>query len=247
VLKNKDNSEREVYIIDKPPDMVVKNTILPGRKYVVWIGKTSIYCPKTGLSADLTCDFNIQNINTIEGYIYQHSSPLNNNQQSFADGTPIIYLRGHVGHEIYKRKLPQPISGCPDQERHHRYHKEQHQQYMQERAEQAEQAHQNANSLTSGTQPEKPQQGYGAWMWKGLTAATTAVASTVAPAYMRDPESDILVSLDDILLYDFTKIEQCLALYPEEPDPSSSVVCWAELSQAIIDGDLEKADEVKKK
>jgi len=35
-------------------------------------------------------------------------------------------------------------------------------------------------------------------MWRGLTSATTVAASYVAPSYMKDPDSDIVVSSDDI-------------------------------------------------
>jgi len=84
-------------------------------------------------------------------------------------------------------------------------------------------------------------------MWKGITVATSVAANYVAPSYMKDPDSDILTSPEDTLLVDYKAHQQCLGLYPEELAPNSSIASWAELSQAIIDGDLDKADEAKKK
>jgi hypothetical protein len=71
----------ETYILEKAmPDMAVKNIILPGRKYVVWVGKIRIVCPSTKLSAELTWDFrDYQSV--IDGFIYKdyetnHLAPL---------------------------------------------------------------------------------------------------------------------------------------------------------------------------
>jgi len=121
----------------------------------------------------------------------------------------------------------------PPQQRHHQYHKHQYHQHIKEQTPEATE--------------EKQQEGYGSWMWRGLTNATSAAASYVAPSYMKDPDSDILTSPEDISLADYTKFQYCIGLYPAEPEPISSIVSWADLSQAIIDGDLDKADDAKKK
>jgi len=222
-------SNEESYVMDKgAPDLSVKNTILPGRHYSVWIGKISIQCPQTGIYAEMTFDWR-DYINTCEGYIYKQDPNLKNPEEA----VPLAYVHGRAGWEIFKNVFPanQPLSGL--HEKHHKYHKTQYLQHLKDQLPEAVE--------------EKQQESYSSWMWRGLTSATTVAASYVAPTYMKDPDSDIVVSPDDISIIDFTKYKYTPVFYPLDPGPTSSIVSWSELSQSIIDGDLDKADEVKKK
>jgi hypothetical protein len=209
------------------PDLSVKNTILPGRHYSVWIGKISITCPQTGMYAEMTFDWR-DYINTVEGYIYKQDPNLKNPE----DAVPLAYVHGRVGWEIFKNVFNgKPMS--EDHVKHHKYHKTQFLLHQKEQLPEAVE--------------EKQQESYSSWMWRGLTSATTVAASYVAPAYMKEPDSDLVVSSDDVSIIDYTKFKYTSGYYPLHLEPVSSILSWAELSQQIIDGDLDKADEAKKK
>jgi len=57
------------------PNIIVNNTVMPGKKYFIWNGDIKISCPGSGYEASLTFEDRSYRVNGIQGSVYHKDDP----------------------------------------------------------------------------------------------------------------------------------------------------------------------------
>jgi len=57
------------------PGLSICNTVMPGKKYIIWTGEIKISCPQSGYVASLSFDERPTHISGIQGYVYHRDDP----------------------------------------------------------------------------------------------------------------------------------------------------------------------------
>jgi len=69
-------TETETYNISKcVPDLSICNTVMPGKKYIIWNGEVKISCPESGYEASIITEERYGRVNGIKGTIYHQDEP----------------------------------------------------------------------------------------------------------------------------------------------------------------------------
>jgi len=57
------------------PDLNICNTVMPGKKYIIWTGEVRISCPQSGLVASIITEERYYRVNGIQGTVYHRDDP----------------------------------------------------------------------------------------------------------------------------------------------------------------------------
>jgi hypothetical protein len=57
------------------PDLNICNTVMPGKKYIIWNGEVKISCPQSGLIASIITEERYYRVNGIQGVVYHRDDP----------------------------------------------------------------------------------------------------------------------------------------------------------------------------
>jgi hypothetical protein len=69
-------TDRDVYELSKVvPDLNICNTVMPGKKYILWSGEVKVSCPQSGYIATLITEERYYRVNGIQGYISHRDDP----------------------------------------------------------------------------------------------------------------------------------------------------------------------------
>jgi hypothetical protein len=69
-------TETETYNISKcVPDLSICNTVMPGKKYMIWNGEVKISCPQSGYEVSIITEERYGRVNGIKGTVYHQDEP----------------------------------------------------------------------------------------------------------------------------------------------------------------------------
>jgi len=69
-------TENEEFHLTKcVPDLNICNTVMPGKKYIIWTGEVKISCPQYGLVAAIYTEERYGRVNGIQGIVYHQNEP----------------------------------------------------------------------------------------------------------------------------------------------------------------------------
>jgi len=69
-------TETETFNISKcVPDLSICNTVMPGKKYMIWNGEVKISCPESGYEASIITEERYGHVNGIKGTIHHQDEP----------------------------------------------------------------------------------------------------------------------------------------------------------------------------
>jgi len=69
-------TESEVFELTKcVPDLNICNTVMPGKKYIIWNGEVKISCPQSGFVASIMTEERYYRANGIQGVVYHRDDP----------------------------------------------------------------------------------------------------------------------------------------------------------------------------
>jgi len=207
----------EVYLLEEGiPDMYIKNVLL-GTKYVYWTGQLTCKCPSTGYMAQMVYGFK-DNKNTVNGIIWNANDKSDKKEQVKVEKSPGWASRWARATVNAAKSTAKFTTGWI-------YDYEGEDAWL--------------NNLKLPFDPEVVQARFG-----GIVGAEI----NVYPGGLRRKDEPINPDPEKYLLVDARHVhsEEC-SVYPspDNLEPNSSIAIWREVGEALVKGDMEKADTAK--